>query len=71
MSRTYMMPSEVIKNHRERVKIVDKADPVDTMWGIEAYSVTRDQVEQLLNGKCIYFEDGEYANIIFVEEKEA
>ena len=65
--------SEVIKANKEYhdcVSMVNKDDFVCSMWGIGAHAITREQVEELLSGKCIYFDDGEYAHIVFVEEKE-
>ncbi|MCP3683899.1 MAG: hypothetical protein GY861_14545 [bacterium] len=61
-------PREVIKEDSDPVEIFSKDENVDEMWGIGANFITLEQIEQLKNGKCAYFDDGEYAHIIFIKD---
>lgn len=51
----------------ESVEMVDIDDKVDPWWGIDAQVITEKQVEELKNGKAIYFSDGEYAHVIVLD----
>ena len=64
-----MIVEQFIDQNDSGIEIVDKNADVNTMWGITANTVTTDQLEELKNGKCIYFDDGEYAHIIHLVDK--
>ena len=50
------------------VEMVDIDDVVDPWWGLSLMVIKEDQVEELKNGKAIYFSDGEYAHVIALEK---
>ena len=53
----------------EPVEMVDIDDDVDTWYGISSMVITEKQVEELKNGKAIYFTDGEYGNVIVLDKR--
>lgn len=52
----------------DTVEMVDIDDEVDPCWGLSSMVITEEQVEELKNGKAIYFSDGEYAHVIALEK---
>ena len=52
----------------EPVKMVDIDDKVDPWYGPNTLVITEKQVEELKNGKAIYFSDGEYAHAIVLDK---
>lgn len=50
------------------VEMVDIDDKVDSWYGVSTMVVTEKQVEELKNGKAIYFSDGEYAYVIALDK---
>ena len=52
------------------MKIVHRADPIDTCYGIEVYRLSKEDIDELLNGKCLYNNNCEYATLIYFEELE-
>lgn len=54
----------------EGVQMVKDSDSVDPWYGMTAHFITPKQVEQLLKGKVIYFDDGEYAHLVYMKEEE-
>ena len=52
------------------IEMVDMNDKVDVCYGCSISYITLEQIEQLKNGKVIYFDDGEYAHLIRVEKSE-
>lgn len=42
---------------------------IDPLYGLEAVEISEEQVEALKQGKVLYFEDGEYATVIRLEER--
>lgn len=52
----------------EPVEMVDVDDEIDPYWGLSSMVITEEQVEELKNGKVIYFSDGEYAHAIALEK---
>lgn len=62
--------NELIKDCMFSVEMVNREDDVDSWWGISAYRITKEQVVKLLQGECIYFNDGEYANVIYLDDIE-
>lgn len=53
------------------VDMVDIDDEVDTWYGMDALLITEEQIDELKNGKVIYFSDGEYAYTIALDLKES
>lgn len=52
------------------VCIVSMDDKVDAMWGLSSHYITEEQIDELKNGKVIYFCDGEYAHLIAMKKEE-
>ena len=52
----------------EPVEMVDIDDKVDPWYGPSTMVITEKQVEELKNGKVIYFSDGEYAHVIVLDK---
>ena len=61
---------DLFTNNDGPVELVSMNDKVDTLWGHDANTITLKQIEELKNGKVIYFDDGEYAHLIAVERTE-
>lgn len=55
---------------RSEIKILDKKDEVDVNRGIGLSFISAEQIEQLKQGKVIFFDDGEYTHIICLKEVE-
>lgn len=51
----------------ESVEMVDIDDKVDPWYGLDTMVITEKQVEELKNGKAIYFSDEEYAHVIVLD----
>ena len=51
------------------VEMVDLDDEVDTECGLNFMFIKEEQIEELKNGKAIYFSDGEYAHLVVLEKK--
>lgn len=49
------------------VEIVSRTDKVCTMFGIGALELTEEHIEALRSGKCLYFTDGEYAQLLYMD----
>ena len=70
----YVNVKDFIRNARSSVgtdsgyavEMVGMDDEVDTCYGMTLNYLTREDVEQLLNGKMIYFDDIEYAHLIYM-----
>ena len=43
---------------------------IDPLYGLEAVEISEEQVEAMKQGKVLYFEDGEYAWVIRLAERE-
>lgn len=52
----------------ESVEMVDIDDKIDPWYGVNSMVITEEQVEELKNGKAIYFSDGEYAHVIVLDK---
>ena len=50
-----------------KVEIVSRTDKVCTMFGIGALELTEEHIEALRSGKCLYFTDGEYAQLLYMD----
>lgn len=50
------------------IEMVGMNDEVDVRYGCSTSYITLEQIEQLKNGKVFYFDDGEYAHLIRVED---
>lgn len=58
---------DVINNeaYQNEFEIVEKYEAIDGMWGIGAVKLTDKEIDALKDGKCIYYNDGEYAHVLF------
>lgn len=66
--------SEIINDRRYSVEddyaeVVTRTDKVCAMWGIDTLKLTEEHIEALRSGKCLYFADGEYAHLIYMEKE--
>ena len=62
-----------IKIHAtDTIQMVDanKVDALSSPWGNSYCYITEEQLEELKNGKIIYFNDGEYGNFIELKKGE-
>jgi hypothetical protein len=56
------------RSYIDPVEMVDIDDKVDPWYGLYAVVITEEQVEELKNGKAIYFSNGEYAHVIALDK---
>lgn len=67
--------SEIINDRRYsyeldfEVEIVSRTDKVCAMFGLGALKLTEERIEALRSGKCLYFTDGEYAHLLYMERE--
>ena len=55
----------------ERFEVVQMYETVDAMWGMEHRVLTDEDIKALKEGKYLYCNDGEYAQLIsYKEDKE-
>lgn len=52
----------------ESFDVVQKYETVDAMWGMEHRVLTDEDIKALKDGKYLYCDDGEYAQIISYKE---
>lgn len=50
--------------------ILEEGEDFNKMWGWHIVKVTREEIDALLSGKRLYFDDGEYAHILVLDEGE-
>ena len=63
--------NEIVKNMScDYFEIVRKYDNIDALWGIEHRRLTDNDIKALKEGKYLYCNDGEYAQIISYEPQE-
>lgn len=58
----------VTKMDGDSFDVVNKYDTVDAMWGMEHMVLTDEDIKALKDGKYLYNNDGEYAQIISYKE---
>ena len=64
--------NEVINNWEpDGFEIVQKYETVDALWGLEHRQITDDDIKALKEGKYLYCDNGEYAQIISYKEGES
>ena len=66
-------PNDLIKSSYEweedyTCDIVEKDEPIDTMWGASCVKITAEDIKALQSGKCLYVTDDEYATILYMGE---
>lgn len=44
---------------------------VNPMWGMSCILLSKEQIDALLNGDCVWLTDGEYATVLRAEQEEA
>lgn len=68
------MKNEIFKNCDDEVEVVENSyeamESYGFYWGYTEHEVTRDKVQQLLNGKILAVNNGEYATFIRLKESE-
>lgn len=61
-------PVDIIKNISSNTfQVVQKYETIDTFWGIEHRKLTDNDIKALKEGKYLYCNDGEYAQLISYE----
>lgn len=64
--------NEIIKNmSSDCFEIVRKYDTIDALWGLEHRRITDNDIKALKEGKYLYCNDDEYAQIISYEPQES
>ena len=65
--------NDVIKNWEPdgSFEIVQKYETVDALWGLEHREITDEDIKALKEGKYLYCNDCEYAQIISYKEGES
>ena len=67
--------SEIINDKRYSVEddygveIVTRTDKVCAMFGLDTLKLAEEHIEALRSGKCLYFTDGEYAHLLYMERE--
>lgn len=67
--------SEIINDRRYSVEddcgveIVTRTDKVYAMFGIDTLKLTEEHIEAIRSGKCLYFTDGEYAHLLYMNRE--
>lgn len=62
---------DIIKNtYSDTFQIVQKYETIDALWGVEYRKLTDNDITALKEGKYLYCNDGEYAQIISYEPQE-
>lgn len=54
----------------DKFSVVNEEDEVDTCWGVQVFKITLKDIEALKSGKRLYFNNDEYAGVIFLGEEE-
>lgn len=59
---------DIIKaNSAEEVEVVQKYETIDTLWGLDFIKLTDNDIKALKEGKYLYTNNGEYAQLISYE----
>lgn len=53
------------KENSDAVRIIEDGEEVSSMWGMDAHYLTEEDIQALNSGKILYFDDGEYAHVLF------
>lgn len=48
---------------------IEAKDNYGYLWGCTAHTVTKEQVQELLNGKVMAMNDGEYVTFVSLEKE--
>ena len=63
---------DIIKNiFSDTFQVVQKYETIDSFWGIEHRKLTDNDIKALKEGKYLYCNDGEYAQLISYEPQES
>lgn len=60
----------VRKNDGETLDVAEKYEVIDAMWGLTHFKLTDEHIRLLKEGKCLYYNDYEYATLISYDYKE-
>lgn len=55
--------------HKPHPCAVKKSGSVDPCWGLDCVFLNDKDIKALMDGKVLYFSDGEYAHLIVREEE--
>ena len=55
----------------DHFEIVQKYETIDALWGIDHAKITDEDIKALKEGKYLYQNNGEYAQIISYEKSES
>lgn len=62
---------DIIKNtYSDTFQIVQKYETIDALWGVEYRKLTDNDIKALKEGKYLYCDNGEYAQLISYEQQE-
>ena len=61
----------ITKMDGESFDVVQKYETIDAMWGMEHMVLTDEDIEALKDGKYLYHNDGEYAQLISYKSQES
>ena len=59
----------ITKMDGDSFDVVNRYDTIDAMWGMEHMVLTDEDIKALKDGKYLYNNDGEYAQIISYKEE--
>lgn len=63
-----LRPSEVINQQEdEYCQIIQNDEEVDQLCGLDHHKIGREGLLALIDGKPLYFDDGEYAHLIYYD----
>lgn len=65
----------LVESHFSRLEgddihICKIGDGVNPMWGMNCVLLSKEQINALLNGDCVWLTDGEYATVLRAEQEE-
>lgn len=61
---------ELIKNGSEHYELKKKSESIDELYGVNVIEIKLSDLEELRKGRCLCFDDMEYATVVYVGENE-
>ena len=59
------------KRYCSSPQVVQKFEFIDALWGVDNLKITDEHIQLLKEGKCLYYNNGEYAQLISYEPPES
>lgn len=59
---------ELIKDGGEHYQLKKKSESIDELYGVSVIKIKLSDLEELRKGKCLCFDDMEYATVVYVGE---